>query len=93
MTSYHGVATLILASGERASGRVSATTGTRGGIETWSAAFAPDDPAIDVLNASDDCQLELPDGRTGNVVIASTGNLLGGTTVRLTLTGSGPAPF
>jgi|1185.fasta_scaffold368359_1 hypothetical protein len=93
MTSYDGPATLILTNGDRAPGRTSATTSMRGGIQSWSAAFAPDDPSIDVLNASGGCRLELPDGRAGDVLVANTGNLLGGTTMRLTLTGNGPAPF
>jgi hypothetical protein len=92
MTTYSGPATLILADGARVSGMASLGTNHRGDLKGWSGTFRPNETSMDVRNAGDGLQIELPYEQIGAVAVTNVRNVLA-TQVLMSLIGSGPAPF
>jgi hypothetical protein len=94
MATYRSAAVLLSADGTRTPGTAALFTepGRKGRIAPWAGDFRPatDSAAIkDVVGKS--LTLELPDGRTGKVVVQSVKSGKGGTT--LALMGEDVAPF
>lgn len=92
MTTYSGTATLILVDGARVTGMASLRTNDRGDRTGWSGSFRPDQTSVDLGNAVDGLQLELPYEQIGVVAVTGVRPLLA-TQVLMSLVGRGAAPF
>ena len=90
--TYSGPARLILVDGACISGMASLSTNQRGGLNGWGGTFRPNEITIDLRNAVEGLQLELPYDRMGTVAVTGIRKLLA-TQVLMSLAGRGPAPF
>jgi hypothetical protein len=94
MATYRSPAVLLFADGTRTPGTAALFTepGRKGGIPPWAGDFRPAADFPDIKNAvGKTLTLEMPDGRSGKVVVQS---LKGGSkNTVLALMGEGPAPF
>jgi hypothetical protein len=94
MATFRSAAALLSADGTRTPGTAALFTepGRKGGLAPWAGDFRPatDAPAIKDA-AKKTFTLEMPDGRTGIVVVQSVKTGKGGST--LALMGEGLAPF
>jgi hypothetical protein len=90
MSTYTGLATLVLTDGTREQGVVTLRSkrDQPGGPRSWSGSFRPDNPSAGLVNSiGANVPLELPIGETGEVLVQG----MEGNAVQLV--GSGPAPF
>jgi hypothetical protein len=92
MSTYSGLARLILADGTRVPGTASLKTNQPGGPPGWGGTFRPDVATADIRAAANDLQIELPYEEIGHVSVTGTRRLLA-TQILMSLAGSGPAPF
>ena len=92
MSTYSGLARLILADGTRVPGTVSLKMNRHGGPPGWGGTFRPDETTDATLAATNDLQIELPYEEIGHVAVTGTRRLLA-TQILMSLTGHGPAPF
>jgi hypothetical protein len=94
MATFRSAAVLLSADGTRTSGTAALFTepGKRGGVPPWAGDFRPATSAGSPKNAvGKTFTLELPDGRTGRVVVQGLKTGKGGIT--LALMGEDVAPF
>ena len=92
MATYSGPARLILVDGTCIAGMASLSTSYSGGHVGWSGTFRPDQAGMELRNASDGLQLELPYEQIGAVAVTGVRKFLA-TQVLVSLAGRGPAPF
>jgi hypothetical protein len=94
MATFRSAATLLSTDGTRTPGTAALFTepGKRGGIAPWAGDFRPATTSSGPKNAvGKTFTLEMPDGRTGKVVVQSLKTGKGGIT--LALMGEDVAPF
>jgi hypothetical protein len=92
MSTYSGLARLILADGTRVPGTVSLKMNRPGGPPGWGGTFRPDVATDATRAATDGVQIELPYEEIADVAVTGTRNLLA-TQILMSLTGQGPPPF
>jgi hypothetical protein len=92
MSTYSGLARLILADGMRVPGTASLKMNRHGGSPGWGGTFRPDVTTAATRAASDGVQIELPYEEIGHVTVTGTRSLLA-TQILMSLTGHGRAPF
>ena len=92
MSSYSGLARLVLADGTRVPGTASLKMNRHGGPPGWGGTFRPDVATDATLAATTDLQIELPYEEIGQVAVTGTRRLLA-TQILMSLTGQGPPPF
>jgi hypothetical protein len=92
MSTYSGLARLILADGTPVPGMASLKLNRHGGPPGWGGTFRPDVTTAATRAATGDLQIELPYDEIGRVAVTSTRSLLA-TQILMSLTGHGPAPF
>jgi hypothetical protein len=94
MATYRSPAVLLSADGTRTSGTAALFTepGRKGGIPPWAGDFRPAVDSPDIKNAvGKTMTLEMPDGRSGKVVVQSVKG--GSKSVVLALMGEDAPPF
>jgi hypothetical protein len=94
MATYRSPAVLLSADGTRTSGTAALFTepGRKGGIPPWAGDFRPAADSPDISNAvGKTLTLEMPDGRSGKVVVQ--GRKGGSKNVILALMGEDQPPF
>jgi hypothetical protein len=92
MTTYSGPARLILVDGTYVTGMASLSTNYSAGQPGWNGTFRPDQTTLELRNATDGLQLELPYEQIGAVAVTGVRKFLA-TQVMVSLAGRGPAPF
>jgi hypothetical protein len=92
MSTYSGLARLILADGTPVPGTASLKMNRHGGPPGWGGTFRPDVTTAATRAATNDLQIELPYDEIGRVRVTGTRGLLA-TQILMSLTGHGPAPF
>jgi hypothetical protein len=92
MSTYSGLARLILADGTRVPGTASLKMNRHGGPPGWGGTFRPDVTTAATQAAANGLQIELPYEEIGHVTVTGTRSLLA-TQILMSLTGHGQAPF
>jgi hypothetical protein len=94
MSTYTGLATLVLADGTREQGVVALRSerARPGQLRSWSGTFRPDNPSADLVNSlGANVPIELPIGETGEVLLQGMEGTGQDSAIRLV--GTGPQPF